>query len=120
MVTIHQTVGTLVLLAFLVLTVVNVLRLTGRHITWARPLSFGAGALLLLQYVLGFSLLGSDHSISAWHILFALAALATVGIEHGMGNARPPETTGNTRIAAAATAGTTLLVLVAYAIGSTS
>ncbi len=120
MVTVHQTIGTLVLLAFLVLTVVNVVRLTGRNVTWARPLSFGAAGLLLLQYVLGFSLLGGDHSVSAWHILFALSAFATVGVEHALGNARPPETAGNTRIAAAATAATTLLVIVAYAIGSSS
>jgi hypothetical protein len=119
-VTVHQTIGTLVLIAFLVLTVVNVLRLTGRQITGARQLSFGAAGLLLLQYVLGFSLLGDDHSVSAWHILFALSALVTVGVEHAIGNPRPPETAGNTRIAAAATAGTTLLVLVAYAIGSSS
>ena len=120
MVTVHQTIGTLVVLAFLALTVVNILRLTGRQITWARPLSFAAAGLLLLQYLLGFSLLGSDHSVTAWHYLFALAAILTVGIEHGMGNARPPETTGNLRIVAAATAGTTLLTLVAYAIGSSN
>jgi hypothetical protein len=112
--------GTLVFLAFFVLTVANVLRITGRSVTWARPLSFAAAGLLVLQYMLGFSLLGDDRSVSVFHILFALAALATIGVEHMMGNPRPPETTGNARIAAAATAGTTLLVLIAYAIGSSS
>jgi hypothetical protein len=116
LVTVHETVGTLVVLAFLALTVVNVLRVTGRQITWARQLSFAAAGLLLLQYVLGFSLLGSDHSITAWHYLFALSAILTVGIEHGMANAQAPS--GNARLAAAATAGTTVLVLIAYAIGS--
>jgi hypothetical protein len=115
LVTVHETVGTLVVLAFLALTVVNILRVTGRQITWARQLSFAAAGLLFLQYVLGFSLLG-DHSITAWHYLFALSAILTVGIEHGMANAQAPS--GNARLAAAATAGTTVLILIAYAIGS--
>ena len=115
MVNVHQTVGTLVVIAFLALTVVNILRATGRQIGWARPLSFVAAGLLVLQYLLGFSLLGSDHSITAWHYLIALSALITVGIEHGMANAQAPS--GNARLAAAATAGTTILTLIAYAIG---
>jgi heme A synthase len=117
-VTVHQIVGTLVVLAYLVLTVVNIMRATGRQITWARPLSFGAAGLLVLQYLLGFSLLGSDHKITAWHYLFALCAILTVGVEHGMANANPPS--GNARLAAAATAGTTILTLIAYAIGSSN
>lgn len=118
MVTVHQTVGTLVVLAFLVLTVVNVLRATGRQIGWARPLSFGAAGLLVLQYLLGFSLLGSGHKITAWHYLFALSAILTVGVEHGMANAQPPS--ANARLAAAATAGTTILTIIAYAIGQSN
>jgi hypothetical protein len=108
-----------VVLAYLALTVVNVLRVTGRTITWGRPLSFAAAGLLLIQYMLGFSLLGDDASVSAWHYLFALAAIATVGIEHGLANERPM-VAGNPRLAAAATAGTTILTIVAYAIGSSS
>jgi hypothetical protein len=117
--TIHQTVGTLVILAYLALTVVNVLRATGRTIAWARPLSFGAGALLLIQYVLGFGLLGDDADVSPWHYLFALSAIVTVGVEHGMANERPM-VAGNPRLAAAAAAGTTILTIVAYAIGTSS
>jgi hypothetical protein len=109
-------IGSLVVLAYLALTVVNVLRATGRQIPWARPLSFGAAGLLVLQYLLGFSLLGSDHKITAWHYTFALAAILTVGLEHGMANAQPPS--GNARLAAAATAGTTALTLIAFIIGS--
>ncbi|HEY7036464.1 MAG TPA: hypothetical protein VH482_34360 [Thermomicrobiales bacterium] len=118
MVTVHETIGTLVVLAYLALTVVNILRATGRQIVWARQLSFAAAGLLVVQYLLGFSLLGSDHKITAWHYLFALAAILTVGVEHGMANAQPPS--GNVRLAAAATAGTTLLTLIAYAIGQSN
>ncbi|MEA2515567.1 MAG: hypothetical protein QOJ59_5056 [Thermomicrobiales bacterium] len=117
-VNIHQTIGTLVVIAYLVLTVANILRATGRQIGWARPLSFAAAGLLVLQYLLGFSLLGSDHSITAWHYLIALAALITLGVEHGMANAQAPS--GNARLAAAATAGTTVLTIIAYAIGSSN
>jgi hypothetical protein len=117
--TVHETVGTLVVLAYLALTVVNIVRVTGRRITWGRQLSFAAGGLLLLQYILGFSLLGSDHSITPWHYLFALAAIVTVGIEHAMANERPM-VAGNPRLAAAATAGTTILTVIAYAIGASN
>ena len=73
---------------------------------------------IVLQYVLGFSLLGSDHKVTAWHYIVALAAILTVGVEHGMANAQPPS--GNARLAAAATAGTTLLTIIAYAIGQSN
>lgn len=119
MVTIHETIGTLVVLAFLALTVVNILRVTGKSISWARQLSLAAAGLLLVQYVLGFSLLGGNHSISAWHYLIALSAIITVGVEHGMANS-PSTPNGNVRLAALATAGTTLLTIVAYAIGQSS
>jgi hypothetical protein len=119
-VTVHETVGALVVLAFLALTVVNLLRVRGRQIAWARQLSFAAAGLLLIQYVLGFSLLGGDHKITAWHYLIALAAILTVGVEHGMGNPTSSSPTGNARIAALATAGTTLLTIVAYAIGQSN
>jgi len=115
---VHQGIGVLVVIAFLALAVVNILRVTGKSIPWAKQLSYGAAGLLAVQYVLGFSLLGNDHKITAWHYLFALAAIIPVGIEHGMGNAREAETPGSgLRIAAAASALTTIVVIVAYAIG---
>lgn len=119
MVGVHSAVGTLVVLAFLALTVVNVLQLTGRSIAWSRQLSFAAAGLLALQYVLGFSLLGSGHKITAAHYLFALGALITVGLEHGMANTQE-EPAKRYRLAAAATAGTTALVIIAYAIGQSN
>ena len=118
MVHVHQGIGILVVIAFLALAVVNVLRVTGRSIPWAKQLSFAAAGLLALQYVLGFSLLGNSHKITAWHYLFALAAIIPVGIEHGMGNVRETETPGSgVRVAALASALTTVIVIIAYAIG---
>ena len=45
MVSVHETVGTLVIIAFLALTVVNVLQLRGREIGWSKQLSYGAATL---------------------------------------------------------------------------
>lgn len=119
MVGVHQTVGTLVVLAYVALTVVNILRLTGKNIPWARPLSFGAAGLLVVQFILGFSLLGDDHKITFWHYAFALLAILTVGAEHGMSsNQKTPS--DSARIATVATAGTALLTIIAYAIGSSN
>lgn len=116
MVTVHMWVGSLVLLAYLVLTVANFIQLRGNStISWARTLSMVAGVLLFIQIALGFNLLGGDHSITATHYIFALAALIPVGIEHGV--ARGKELASDrARWSTFATAGTTLLVLIAYAI----
>ena len=116
MVNVHNTVGTLVVAAYLALAVVNALRARGRDFAWARPLSFAAAALLLVQYLLGFYLLGEGYRNQASHYLFALLALVTVGLEHGYA---PTRFTSRARATAslAATAGTFVLVFIAYAIG---
>src|SRR3954451_12653246 len=119
MVAFHSTVGTLVLLAYLGLTVVNVLQMRGRTYPWARQLSFFAAGLLLLQYIVGFSLLGSDHHTTAAHYILALCALITVGFEHGYAHTR--ETAEErARFSAIATAGTFVIVLVTYIIGQSN
>src|SRR5688572_28691754 len=113
-------VGSLVLLAYLALTVVNVVQMRqGRTIGFARQLSMAAALLLLVQIVLGFNLLAGDHSITGFHYIIALATLITVGLEHGMANSRPTEAE-RLKIATLATAGTTILVFIAYMIGETS
>jgi hypothetical protein len=119
MVGFHSTVGTLVLVGYLILVVVNVLALRGRQYPWARQLSFFVAGLLVLQYVIGFSLLGSDHDISAAHYILALCALITVGFEHGYANSRetPQE---RARFATLATAGTFIIVLITYLIGQSN
>jgi peptidoglycan/LPS O-acetylase OafA/YrhL len=119
MVGFHSTVGTLVLLAYLALVIVNLLSLRGGSYPWARQLSFFAAGLLLLQYVLGFTLLASDHHITAAHYILALCALITVGFEHGYANTREtPEE--RARFAALAAAGTFIIVLITYIIGQSS
>ena len=117
MVEVHNVVGTLVVLAYLALAVVNVLRLTGRDIPWVRPLSFAAASLLLVQYLIGFWLLGSGHDPRASHYVVALLAIVTVGLEHGYAATRVTPRAKATA-ALVATALTFVLVVVAYAIGS--
>ncbi|HQY31014.1 MAG TPA: hypothetical protein PK691_06995 [Thermomicrobiales bacterium] len=77
-----------------------------------------AALLLLIQYVLGFSLLGNDHSITPAHYLIALAALISVGVEHAVAYPTEDKVT-RARLATMATSATALLVLVAYLIAET-
>ena len=115
MVTVHMVVGSLVVIAYICLTVAYGMQLSGtRTLTWARQLSMGAAGLLLVQYVLGFSLL-ANHSITAAHYLIALAAIVPVGYEHMV--ASPQEVASvRARVGMFAAAVTTVLVIVAYAI----
>jgi hypothetical protein len=119
MVGLHNIVGTLVVLAYLVLTVVNVLRARGSDLPWARNLSFAAAGLLLIQYLLGFWLLGDGHRNQAAHYVFALLAIVTVGLEHGYAQTRVTQSARATT-ALAATAATFILVVIAYSIGQSS
>lgn len=119
MLNLHNIVGTLVVVLFLALTIINVLRVTGRSIPIARPLSYVAGLLLFVQLALGFGLLGSGHDITPLHYILALLAIITVGAEHGYAGRRP---TPELRAMAAllATGATTILVTAAHIIGSSS
>lgn len=119
MVSIHNVVGTLVVLAFLALTVVNVVRVTGRPVAFATPLSYLASALLLLQIVLGFGLLGSGSEIEPIHYILGLLAIVTIGVEHGYARTR---TAPDLRAMASllATGATTILVAAAHIIGSSN
>lgn len=77
----HQTVGGLVVVAWIVVTILAAIEAgTGRR-QWTRPASFVAAALLLLQYVLGFGLLGSGQQNSAGHYIIALLILIPVAVQ---------------------------------------
>lgn len=116
MVTVHNVVGTLVVVAYLALAVANVLRVRGGDVPWARMLSFAAAGLLILQYLLGFWLLGSGNANQPSHYAFALLAVLTVGLEHGYAQTRStPRARATTALVA--TVATFLLVAIAYSIG---
>jgi hypothetical protein len=119
MTAVHQTVGTLVLLAFLGSLIVNGLGLTGRTFTWGRYVSMAGSALLLLQIVLGFSLLGEGEENAAAHYVLAILALLSLGLEHGYARSQPTAE-GRFRWGAIANAITLVLVLITYIVGPTT
>lgn len=115
--TIHMIVGTLVIIAYALALILNLrLALTGVETVGRQQISFGAATLLTLQYVLGFSILGSDEGIPGRHYLIALSAIIPVGLEHGLG-AKQENPRRRGMISAGANALTLVLVITAYVIG---
>lgn len=83
--TVHMIVGSVTLVLFLLnggMYAVEFFR--GAAVPRHRLVSFSAATALLLQYALGFMLLGAGHSVRWTHIVFALLAVLPLGIEHGM------------------------------------
>lgn len=113
----HFILGSVLVVAFVVVAILNVLRATGRTIPVARTISMAAAALLLIQYIVGFLLMGSGFRNSNLHYLIALLAIIPVGIEHGYAASR---TTPHQRAltAALASIATAVLLLIAHGIGS--
>lgn len=112
----HFILGSVLVAAFIIVAILNVLRATGRDVPVVRTISMAAAALLLFQYVVGFLLMGGGFRNSNLHYLIALLAIIPVGIEHGYAASR---TTPHQRalIAAIASVATVVLVLAAYEIG---
>jgi hypothetical protein len=110
-------IGLATLAAFVLLTIVNGMRaFRGSDFTWARGLSFAAAGLLVIQYVIGFGLLGSDHKMKAIHYILALAAIVPVGAEH-MVAAQETDPVRSRRTAFICNLVTVALLIVVYAIG---
>lgn len=83
--TVHMIVGSITLVLFIVNAVMYAIEMArGKAIEYHRLVSFGAATALLLQYALGFMLLGAGNSIKWTHYVFALLAILPVGMEHGM------------------------------------
>lgn len=83
--TIHMIVGTITLVLFLINAIMYAFEMSkGRSLPYHRLLSIGAATGLMLQYALGFMLLGAGNSISWLHWGIALIAILPVGMEHMM------------------------------------
>jgi len=114
---VHMIVGVLVIVAFAIALILNGrLALTGAETPGRLPISFAAATLLALQYMLGFSVLGSGESVPAIHFLLALFAIIPVGVEHGLG-ARQENPRRRGALGAVANIVTLALVVTAYIIG---
>ena len=120
MTNVHMIVGTLVVLGYALSAILNArLAFTGADVSWQRQVSFGAATLLLLQWMLGFSLLGEGRNIPAIHYILGLAAILPVGAEHGLAGTRErPRQRG--LVSMVANLVTLAVVLIAYIIGQSN
>jgi heme A synthase len=79
---IHEILGGLVVVAFIVMAILAAVAAAGRDIPWIRQWSFVASGLLLLQYLLGVLLLANRYTNTRSHIAIALLVLVPVALQH--------------------------------------
>ena len=79
---IHEILGGLVVVAFIVMAVLAAIAATGRDIQWIRTASFIAAGLLALQYVVGVLLLAGGFRNTNTHVAIALLVLIPVALQH--------------------------------------
>lgn len=115
---VHMAVGTLVVIAFIADIVLRFLGSRGQVFPFTRIVAMAAAALLLIQYVLGFGLLGKDDvSMKPLHYVVALAAIISVGAEHMLSSQAGTDPKEAQRKGMLAAVVTLVLVVIAYAIG---
>ena len=120
MTNIHMIVGSALIVAYLVVLALNIRTArSSAEFSWQKIVSFAAATLLVLQYLLGFYLLGEGRNVPAFHFLIGLAAILPVGMEHGYGS-QQPSAVDRGKIGALANVMTLVILLVAYLIGETS
>ena len=79
---IHEILGGLVVVAFIVMAILAAIAATGREIGWIRQASFIAAGLLALQYLVGVLLLANEARNTGEHIVIALLVLIPVALQH--------------------------------------
>ncbi len=79
---IHEILGGLVVVAFIVMAILAAIAATGRDIPWIRQWSFIAAGLLVLQYLVGVLLLANEARNTGEHIVIALLVLIPVALQH--------------------------------------
>jgi hypothetical protein len=79
---IHEILGGLVVVAFIVVAVLAAIAATGRDMRWVRTMSFIAAGLLALQYLVGVLLLANGFRNSNAHVAIALLVLVPVALQH--------------------------------------
>ena len=115
--TVHMIVGTITLVLFLVNVVMYGIELAkGKPVAYHRLVSVSAATGLLLQYALGFMLLGAGNDVKWFHWVVALVAIVPVGMEHGM-TANQTSFRTKSMIGLVASLLAFVVVLAAYGIG---
>jgi hypothetical protein len=115
---IHELVGGLVVVAFIVVVILAAILAAGRNPGLAqttRIVSFIAAGLLLLQYILGVALLANNVRNTTTHYVIALLVLVPVALEHGAGRRMTPRIRGLAALIWALAA--TFLAIIAYLTG---
>ena len=79
---IHEILGGLVVVAFIVMAILAAIAATGRDIQWIRTASFVAAGLLALQYLIGVLLLAGGSRNTNTHVAIALLVLIPVALQH--------------------------------------
>ena len=79
---IHEILGGLVVVAFIVMAILAAIAAAGRDIQWLRTMSFVAAGLLALQYLVGVLLLANGFRNSNTHVAIALLVLIPVALQH--------------------------------------
>ena len=79
---IHEILGGLVVVAFIVTAILAAIAATGRNMPWIRQVSFVAAGLLLLQYLVGVLLLANGFRNSSTHLAVAILVLIPVALQH--------------------------------------
>ena len=91
---IHEILGGLVVVAFIVMAILAAIAAAGRDIQWIRTASFIAAGLLALQYVVGVLLLANGFRNSTSHLVIALLVLIPVALQHSSAQRLSTQTRG--------------------------
>ncbi len=91
---IHEILGGLVVVAFIVMAILAAVAAAGRDIPWIRQASFIAAGLLALQYVVGVLLLASGSRNTNTHVAIALLVLIPVALQHSSARRISAQTRG--------------------------
>ena len=89
---IHEILGGLVVVAFIVMAILAAIAATGREMPWIRQWSFIAAGLLVLQYLVGVLLLANGFRNSNTHVAIALLVLVPVALQHSSARRISPQT----------------------------
>jgi heme A synthase len=112
---IHEILGGLVVVAFIVTAILAAIAATGREIRWTRTASMIASGLLLLQYVVGVLLLANGFRNATSHFVIALLVLIPVALQHSSARRLSTQTQGMALLIWALAAA--LLSIIAYMTG---
>ncbi len=91
---IHELLGGVVVVAFIVVAILAAIAAAGRDIRWLRTASLVAAGLLALQYVVGLLLLGNGVRNSNEHYIIGLLVLVPVALQHSSAKRLSNQTRG--------------------------